>query len=96
MTDDKPEGWTPGRPSIGMGYKHGSHRGPNPPKFCRGCGRPMVLGIRADGFDVDMGTPKFVPTARCTAPWWCNWVGATVHDEAEQDAYGDWPWTGIW
>ncbi len=79
--------------TIGLGYVQGSHKGPDGPAYCRGCGLPMRIGSRPDGYDSMTGEPRHVTTTRCSAPWWVRWLHPyTYHDSAEQDLYGNWPW----
>lgn len=78
--------------SFGLQYKCGSHSGPNPPAFCRGCGRPMRVTVEARRyahFDSETGAEQFERHARCPRPWW-DWF--RLHDHAVEDAHHDWPW----
>jgi hypothetical protein len=83
-------------PSFGLQYMHGSHRGPNPPAFCRGCARPMRITSeprRYDRFDPETGAEQFERHARCPRQWWDRFLHpGTFHDHAVEDEHGDWPW----
>lgn len=82
--------------SFGLQYERGQHRGPNPPAFCRGCGRAMRITTeprRYARFDPVAGAERSERHARCSRPWWDGFLHlATFHDHAVEDAHHDWPW----
>lgn len=82
-------------PSFGLQYRYGSHKGPMPPAFCRGCGKPMAISVEPDRyepFDATTGQPRTERHARCPKPWWARLNPTIAHDHAVQDEHGDWAW----
>lgn len=76
------------QPYIGIGYLHGSHKGPDAPAHCRSCGRPMRVRTTNEGYDPTTGEMRHGQRADCTSRWW----QFGFHDHAKQDMFGDWPW----
>ena len=72
-----------------MQYLLGSHKGPFPPNFCRGCGREMRVSEKFLKFNENTGQEIYLRIAKCSAPWWSR---LKFHDSAEQDECGDWLW----
>jgi hypothetical protein len=80
---------------FGLQYRDGSHEGPEAPKHCRSCGRPMrlysTLGFRQHAKFNSDGTPNVIRHAECSRPWFDV---RGFHDHAIADEFGDWPWVG--
>lgn len=80
-------------PSFSLEYTGGSHKGPNPPKYCRKCSAIMRLKKSVTGYTSDKCEPVYKVTTSCpNYSVWDSLLGRTAHDRAEEDSHGDWPW----